>query len=195
MIALSTCQPLRNKEDIQKIKDYFYNRKEWRNYALITIGLNTALRISDILHIKWNEVYNEKKECFYSHIHLIEQKTKKETFIILNHAVIDALTIYKNSMEQFCISDYIFCSSKKKGQPLSRVQAFRIIKAATKENNLGEHISCHSLRKTFGYQAWKSGAEPALLMTIYNHSSYAITKRYLGIDQDDKDALFLEINL
>lgn len=192
---MSTCQPLRKKEDIQKMKDYFYNRQEWRNYALVIVGLNTALRINDILHIKWNEVYNKKKECFYSHIHLIEQKTKKETFIVLNHAVIEALTIYKNSLEHFCDTDYIFCSSKSGNQPLSRVQAFRIIKETAKKNDLGEHISCHSLRKTFGYQAWKNGAEPALLMNIYNHSSYEITKRYLGIDQDDKDDLFLEMNL
>lgn len=192
---MSTCQPLRKKEDIQKMKDYFYKRQEWRNYALVIVGLNTALRINDILHIKWNEVYNKKKECFYSHIHLIEQKTKKETFIVLNHAVIEALTIYKDSLKHFCDEDYIFCNSRSGNQPLSRVQAFRIIKENAKKNDLGEHISCHSLRKTFGYQAWKNGAEPALLMNIYNHSSYEITKRYLGIDQDDKDDLFLEMNL
>lgn len=177
------------------MKDYFYNRKEWRNYALVTVGLNTALRINDILHIKWNQVYNNKDDCFYSHIHLIEQKTKKETFIVLNQAVVKALTIYRNSLKDFCDTDYIFCSSRSKNQPLSRVQAFRIIKDTAEKIELGEHISCHSLRKTFGYQAWKSGAEPALLMHIYNHSSYEITKRYLGIEQDDKDELFLEMNL
>lgn len=35
----------------------------------------------------------------------------------------------------------------------------------------------------------------AVLMEIYNHSSFEITKRYLGIEQDDKDSVFLEINL
>ena len=56
-----------------------------------------------------------------------------------------------------------------------------------------EHISCHSLRKTFGYHAWKQSVPPAMLMDIYNHSSYQITKRYLGIDQDDKDQVFEKI--
>ena len=42
------------------------------------------------------------------------------------------------------------------------------------------------MRKTFGYYAWKYGTPPAVLMDIYNHSSYEITKRYLGIKQDDK---------
>ena len=91
--------------------------------------------------------------------------------------------------------DNIFNSPRNASQPLSRVQAFRIIKQAVEEIGLEDHISCHSLRKTFGYQAWKEGTEPALLMTVFNHSSYDITKRYLCIDQDDKDQLFMKINL
>ena len=53
----------------------------------------------------------------------------------------------------------------------------------------------NSLRKTFGYHAWKKGVPPALIMSIYNHSSIEITKRYLSIDQDDKDQVFLKMNL
>ena len=50
-------------------------------------------------------------------------------------------------------------------------------------------------RSTFGYHAWKQGTPPALLMNIYNHSSYQITKRYLGIEQDDRDDVFKNISL
>ena len=77
-------------------------------------------------------------------------------------------------------------------EPLSRSQAFRIIKKAANYYGFEQNISCHSLRKTFGYFAWKNGTPPALLMSIYNHSSYEITKRYLGIDQLEKDKVFLE---
>ncbi len=75
--------------------------------------------------------------------------------------------------------------------PLSRSQAFRIIKRACSRLALPEHISCHSLRKTFGYHAWAAGANPTVLMVIYNHSSFSVTKRYLGIEQEDKDNIFL----
>ena len=51
------------------------------------------------------------------------------------------------------------------------------------------------MRKTFGYYAWKCGTPPAILMDIYNHSSYEITKRYLGIKQDDKDSVFFKVNI
>ncbi len=192
---MSTSQPLKKKEDIQKLKNYFYNKMEYRNYALITVGLNTALRISDLLHLKWKDVYNEEKQDFYSHIYLTEQKTQKNTIILLNDAVKKALLLYKETMKDYQSETYIFNSRKSGNKPISRVQAFRIIKDAVDVLGLEEHISCHSLRKTFGYQAWREGTEPALLMTIFNHSSYAITKRYLCIDQDDKDQLFSKINL
>ncbi len=51
------------------------------------------------------------------------------------------------------------------------------------------------MRKTFGYHAWKTGGQPALIMDIYNHSNIEITKRYLSIDQDERDNLFNKINL
>ena len=192
---MSTSQPLKNKNDIQKLKNYFYMREEYRNYALVTVGLNTALRISDLLHIKWKDVYNEEKQDFYSHIYLNEQKTKKNTIIVLNTSVKEALLLYKKHLEYYNKENYIFNGQKSTDKPISRVQAFRIIKDAVDALGLEEHISCHSLRKTFGYQAWREGTEPALLMTIFNHSSYEITKRYLCIDQDDKDQLFLKMNL
>ena len=68
-------------------------------------------------------------------------------------------------------------------------------KAGSAVTQYGGQNNCHSMRKTFGYYAWKYGTQPAVLMDIYNHSSYEITKRYLGIKQDDKDSVFLSINL
>lgn len=93
------------------------------------------------------------------------------------------------------IDSIVFGGTKSNSEPISRQQAYRIIKKAAENVGLTEHISCHSLRKTFGYHAWKQGTQPALLMSIYNHSSYEITMRYLCIAQDDKDKVFCNINL
>lgn len=79
--------------------------------------------------------------------------------------------------------------------PITRQCAYTIIKRAGKKLGFEETIACHSLRKTFGYQAWKKGVPPALLMSIYNHSSYEITKRYLGISQDERDQVFMKVIL
>lgn len=192
---MSTSQPLKRKEDIQKLEKYFYEKQEYRNYLLVVMGLNTALRISDLLQMKWSDVYDNKKKQFLNHIHLTEQKTGKHTTILLNPTVKKALKEYLKYARKKTNSPFIFFSPQKPEQPLSRVQAYRIIQKATDKLGIDGTISCHSLRKTFGYQAWKEGAEPALLMAVFNHSSYNITKRYLCIDQDDKDELFLKMNL
>jgi integrase len=73
------------------------------------------------------------------------------------------------------------------------VQAHRIVRAGGE--SIGLEVSCHSLRKTFGYHAWKNGTPPALLMKIYNHSGFEVTKRYLCIEQEDKDAVFKGVEL
>lgn len=187
---MNTAQPIRNKDDIKKLKIYFIKRKEYRNYLLITIGLNTALRISDILRLKFGDIYNYETGRFKSHIVINEKKTGKTQNIFINKQVINALKVY--GYKKRSSDDYLFVN--KEGSPISRIQVNRILDKACKAIDI-EHISCHSLRKSFGYHAWQKGAEPALLMQVFNHSNFNITKRYLGICQEDKDSLFDKMDL
>lgn len=192
---MGTTQPIRDKNDLKQFMEYYRTRKpNPRNYALVIMGIHTALRISDILGLRWKDVYDFERGCFLTHLYVQEKKTGKRNVIALNPHIEDALCAYRN-LRPSAPDDYIFTKSTDYGTPLCRSQAFRIIKEAA-ENVLGdEHISCHSLRKTFGYHAWKQGTPPALLMDIYNHSSYRITKKYLGIEQDERDSVFLQIDI
>lgn len=192
---MSTTQPVRTLEDLLKLKNY-YSRDtplEERNRLLIIMGLNTALRISDILPMRWNMVYNFTAMKFKSHIELTERKTGKQSIIALNDTLQEALSSWFNEKKPLP-ADYIFESSRGK-RPIDRHQAYRIVRKAASLCDLSEHISCHSLRKTFGYHAWKNGVPPASLMDIFNHSSYKITMRYLCINQDDRDAVFTSVQL
>lgn len=196
---MSTTQPIRNKEALDRFRNYYLLQKPHpRNYTLIILGLNTALRISDILRIKWSDVYDNQKKQMKSHLEIKEQKTKKEKSIALNLTVCNALSDYKNdffSGDTYDKTRYLFTAAGRENIPLCRQQAYRIIKAAALAAGLTAHISCHSLRKTFGYHAWQQGIPPALLMDIYNHSSYNITKRYLCIAQDERDEVYRKILL
>jgi integrase len=60
---------------------------------------------------------------------------------------------------------------------------------------VNENIGTHSLRKTWGYHAWKIGFNPAIIMKTLNHSNLAMTKRYLGIQQDDVNELYDQLNI
>ncbi len=189
-------QPIRDKEKLQNFRNY-YRDIEYipRNYALIVLGLNTALRISDLLSLRWTDVYRTEDQCYRDHIAIQEQKTGKSNIFPLNTPSLEALEIYRTSGMADLSNPYLFASPKTPGHPISRCQAYRIVKRAADYCQLDSHISCHSLRKTFGYHAWKNGIPPALLMSIYNHSSYDITKHYLCIDQMERDEVYWKTSL
>lgn len=191
---MSTTQPIKDRDTLEKFRNYYKDTEyKPRNYAMIVLGLNSALRISDMLKLRWCDVYENGN--YRGHICVVEKKTGKENILAVNGKSVEALEMYRNTLSEFNESDYIFCSQKCPHEPISRSQAFRIIKKAAQYCGLNNHVSCHSLRKTFGYYAWKDGTPPALLMSIYNHSSYEITKRYLCIDQIEKDEVYLKISL
>ena len=193
---MSTTQPFKKISEIEQLKQHFRNKGEIRNYALITLGINTALRISDLLQIQWKNVWNFDTKCFREHMVVTEQKTKKIANIYLNYQCQQALCELKElSNEEKYPSEYIFKSRRGQNKPIGRNRAYVIITAACHELGYEGNLSCHSLRKTFGYHAWKQGASPAIIMSIYNHSSMDITKRYLSIEQDDKDDVYKNIVL
>lgn len=192
---MSTTQPIKNLEQLKVFKEYYLlEHPNPRNYMLIIMGLNTALRISDILHLNYGDVYHFERKSWKTHLTVTERKTGKVNRIYMNQEIRKTLDWYTDPRQKTATS-WLFDSQIQREQPLSRFQAYRIIKSAALAAGLDANISCHSLRKTFGYHAWKQGTPPALLMSIYNHSAYRITKRYLGIDQEDRDEVFAKIKL
>lgn len=193
---MSTTYPIKNETQLKKFKEYYLLEKPiCRNYALIILGLNTAFRISDLLHLQWEDVFCRKENRCREHINITEHKTGKMRSVAVNDSVRKALTLLWAESGRGQQSCYLFSNGRKNQTPLSRSQAFRIIKEAAIYAGLSEHISCHSLRKTFGYHAWKKGVPPALLMELYNHSSYRVTRKYLGIEQEEKDQVYLDVEI
>ena len=190
---MGTTMPIKSKKTLEKFRNYYRNvQRNPRNYALIVLGLNSALRIGDILTLRWGDVYHMKKQKYREHISIIEKKTGKKNVLAINASLQEALEFYRRTLEMYEEDRFIFASQKPPYENISRSQAYRIVKKAAESWGLEHCVSCHSLRKTFGYHAWRNGFQPALLMNIYNHSSYEITKKYLCIDQLEKDEVYLK---
>ncbi len=188
---MAATEPIRDKGQLRALADYYLQRNQLRNYTLIVMGVYTALRISDLLQMKWTDVCDVKKEKFYAHVTIVEQKTGKQKTIALNKQILNALHEYFPERH----GEYIF-SSKRSENAISRVQAWRIIHEAVVNVGISDKVSCHSLRKTWGYHAWTSGnVSPVVIMNIYNHSNFEVTKRYLGVAQDDLDRAYLKMDL
>ena len=188
---MATTQPIRNKHQVCELAGYYFRKGQLRNYALIVLGVHTALRISDLLRLRWEDVYDFDNRCVRVNINITEHKTSKSKTIALNKSAVKALSMLAS---QFAAFGRFVIENPKTGKAISRIQAYRIIRAAGEALKFQIRVSCHSLRKTFGYHAWKSGVSPAVIMEIYNHSSLAVTRRYLGVTQDDKNAVYLGLD-
>ena len=150
---------------------------------LIALGCFTGLRISDILALRWNQI------LYAEEFTIIEKKTGKQRTLRLNPQLQKHIQECYGQIKPIGIKAPILVSQKG---TVFTVQAInRILKEIKKKYRLKiKNFSCHSLRKTFGRQVYTmndNNAELALvrLMELFNHSSVSITKRYLGLRQEE----------
>ena len=152
------------------------------------MGTYTVLRISDLLRLKWSDVYDEERQEFRDHITVVEKKTKKERTIALNPQLLGALRQYYAHRR----GEYVFANNRKEPKAISRVQAWRIIHAAVGGAGDYGQDCCHSLRKTWGYHAITNGdVSLAVVVDIYNHSSYETTKLISRLDRMSETRRYL----
>ena len=143
-------------------------------------GLNTAMRIQDLLSIEYTNLDLDKNIYKF-----IEKKTKKSRTITLNDG---ALAIINKRRELYPNDKYLFQSHSHKlkrniKQPVSRVTISRVFK--TVGDGLKLHINTHSMRKTRGYMMFKDGVTLEHISKMLNHSSPAVTMAYIGLTDDD----------
>lgn len=181
--------PIKDINKINKLKTIL-RKKSKRDYFLFVLGINTGLRISEILSLKISDVWDGKKAKDFL---IMEENNGETKAIYLNNKVKYALNDYLTSID-FKESDYLF-RSKKDDKPISRQQAYRIINCAAKEAGIHEKIGTHTLRKTFGYHAFQKGISIAVIKDRFNHKTPAETLRYLNINGIDEAKLKVDVNL
>ena len=182
-------QPIRDKEKIEQMKVEL-QKSGTRDYLIFCLGINTGLRISDIIKLKVKDILNQDR-TIKTHIDIIEEKTNKKKRFKINNSLIEDLKNYIGNMN---FEEYIFKSRKGINQPISRVQAYCILNNAGQNVGLDE-IGTHTLRKTFGYHFYNQTRDIALLQELFNHSSPRITLRYIGINQDKIDQAYDNFSL
>ena len=134
---MSTTQPIRTPEQLQLFKDYYRTVKpNGRNYRLIVLGLNSALRISDLLYLTYGDLYDHERNAWRTHLTVREQKTGKENRIYINREIRRAVR-ESGGLSQKAPDDWLFASQMQSARPLSRYQAYRVVKEAAAYAGLG----------------------------------------------------------
>ena len=184
------------KKDLTKIRNYFFRKEKFVILALINVGINVALRISDLGNLKFEDITKEWK------VKIKEKKTGKYKYIKLN-------AICKNNINQLKViyndrgilpTGYIFKSLNreylKKGidKSLNTSSVSKYFVKARIDLKIPYAIETHSLRKTWGYNVYRRTKDIAPIMKVLNHSSASQTLKYIGIDQEEIDSIYDKFN-
>lgn len=201
-------EPIKSLDDIMRISEYFISKGRYRDNMLFIVGINFGLRVSDLRLLRFCNIINDDltiKDKFP----VLEKKTKntrkvkKNRWITINDAVIDAITLFLENTEGVSLSDYMFKSESNNGnsinQPIHRNSIDRILKEAVDELGIQTKVSTHTLRKTFGFhQMMMCNNDPRKLLVLskmFGHSSTAVTLEYIGITGDEIADAYRNLNL
>ena len=203
-----SADPIKSMDDIMLISRYLISNGRYRDNMLFITGINFGLRVSDLRVLRFCNLINDNltfKETFP----VFEKKTrntrkkKKNRYITVNTAVMEAVTLYLEHTEDVHLSDYMFRSvsnnSYKDNEPIASYSIDRILKGIARDLKLTMHLSTHSLRKTFCYhQMLMSHNDPRKLMLLQKmlgHSSPAQTLDYIGITGEEIEEAYRTLNL
>lgn len=205
-----SADPIKSLEDIHRISNYLINNCRWRDNMLFILGINFGLRASDLRELRFCNLINENF-TFKDTFAVFEKKTrntrkrKKNRYITVNNAVMEAVTLYLEHTPNVTLSDYLFRSEARRTkckdwkEPLTVRAIEYILKGIAKDLDLNIHMSTHTLRKTFCYHQMvmsnNDHRKLLLLQKMMNHSSPAQTLDYIGITAEEIEAAYKELNL
>ncbi|MGB3948429.1 MAG: tyrosine-type recombinase/integrase [Bacteroidia bacterium] len=167
--------------------------RQYRDCVLITTGCYFGLRIGDLLSLRWNDILNKDE------LVIIEQKTHKKRSVTINPKVHDAIEQYvkqRKAENRFQPDGYIFSNRWCSSLTISYVN--KRLKVIFKKYNVSvQNPSSHTLRKTFGKRVYESDSksERALvyLSEMFSHSSISVTRKYIGITQQQIADVYLSL--
>jgi len=189
-LGMGVVQPIRDKAKIEEMKVYLKSHS-LRDYTLFILGINSGLRISDLLKFNITDVIDSNGKV-RDRVTVKEKKTGKAKTFPFSLNLIEALTEYIKSLPS---TQTVLFGSRKGDEPITRMHAHRILSEAAKAVGIKEQISTHSCRKTMGYHAYMAGVDITRIQSILNHSSPKETLRYIGITQDELNSVYLNLNL
>ena len=183
--TIEIVEPIRDKRKIDAMKKYLKG-KNVRDYVLFVMGINSGLRISDLLNLQVEDVRDKER------ITLREKKTGKTKDFPLSDSSRKILDDYLRTKN---LTTGPLFPSRKGAAAISRVQAYLIINEAAKAVGIKYSVGTHTLRKTFGYWAYQQGIDVTRIQQLLNHSSPGITLRYIGITKEELDNIYINLNL
>lgn len=201
-------EPIKSMDDILRISEYLISNKKYRDNMLFIVGINFGLRVSDLRMLRFSNLINDNL-TFKDRFAVFERKTRntrkrrKNRYITINTAVMEAVTLYLENSKNVSLSDYMFRSESNNGsnqnKPLDNKSIYNILRGIANKLDLNIRMSTHTLRKTFCYHqmlmSHNDSRKLLLLQKMLGHSSPAQTLDYIGITEEEIDEEYRRLNL
>lgn len=146
----------------------------------IIIAVNTGLRCGDILALKYEDLYTQA-------LTVTEQKTGKRKIIQINDNIHDIIPAG--------MTGGLFITQK--GTTITIQHLNRLLKEVFAKEAKTLNISSHTFRKSFGRRVFTGNQESekslVFLSELFNHSSITMTRKYLGIRQEELNNIYLNL--
>lgn len=188
----TTIRPSRKAADAMdwneamQVIDHMAADGKYRDALLIASGCYLGLRVSDLLQLRWVDLLTDE-------LVMTEQKTGKSRILRVNANLQKFSMRCRAALGHPTADAYVFVAEGK-DKPVTRQAVDKMLKWTKLKYRIrsAKVFSSHSLRKTFGRRVWlqeceKGRGDQALLLLadVFGHSNIAITKRYLGIRQEE----------
>ncbi|GAH70010.1 unnamed protein product, partial [marine sediment metagenome] len=141
---MNLVEPIRSENQIKQIRGNLYRQKNPRDYLLFVFGINSGLRIGDILSLKLTDI-KDGQGNLKDHLDIREQKTGKTRRVFFNKQIKEALNFYLEKTGIFDLDQYLFVSEKsKKNRPITRIRAYQLINKWCRDIGIKHKVGGHT---------------------------------------------------
>lgn len=187
--------PIKDPAVLEQVKDTLLNNFQAgrRNYTVFQVGKATLLRVSDVLSLRYTDVF-ENNGAVKIRTYTRDQKTGKPNTLYLKPVRKDLKAYHTWLKDTNLHSEWLFPSTKNDTRHITRKQYYKIM--ARTGDLLGiNYLGTHTMRKTGAYKVYQqTDHNIALVMRLLNHSDQSSTLKYLGLDQTTREAMLDSIN-
>ena len=186
--------PIKDTNVLHEVEDTLLHnfREGRRNYTIFQVGKATLLRVSDVLALRRNEIY-ETDGDIKKNAYIRDKKTGKPNILYLKPVKQDLIDYFNWLNEKNIQSEWLFPSSRDYSRHITEKQFYKVM--AKTGDLLGiNYLGTHSMRKSGAYRVYtQTHYNIGLVMSLLNHSSEAMTLKYLGLDQVSREKMLDEV--
>jgi len=152
-----------------------------RNRAMLEMLYSSGLRVSELVELKKSQIFAEVGFL------KVVGKGNKERLVPVGRAALHYLKLYDEHVRAQQVpakgqEEFVFLN--RRGQKLTRVMVFLIIKKTAEKAGIQKNISPHTFRHSFATHLIEGGADLRAVQEMLGHESITTTEIYTHLDRD-----------